>query len=323
MKIFLYGNWKTNAGPSNVTRSLIENSDDDLSYIKSSNKIIKNLELLIKIYKSDIVISSGIMPMYTQKVVKMMNKKFVYLMHGYMSYENKINKLNLSSQQLNCEKSILERADKILCVSRKYSKWVKKKLPEYENKIYYLNNGVEIKPRRKKKKIPFSIAVTGGNRNIKNNVDVCKAAQKLNRLGVPCQVFVFGRLYNENEDLSKFSCVKIIGQLEKEMYYDKLDKIQLLIMNSEVESFGLVVEDALNCHCSILMSENVGALSIMNVNDVDIIDKMHDVDYLIDKIKYIFNESNSDRLLKNIVANEVSWIATYNKLKAICRELLD
>lgn len=320
--MFLYGDWQSNAGPSNVTRSLIENSDEDLLYLKSKNKILKNVELIAKIYKSDIVVSSGIMPDKTQKKIKLMNKKMVYLMHGCIEYENKVNKLNLSEKKLSEESSTLLNANKIICVSEKYSKWAKEYMPEYSDKIIYLNNGVEIKPRKKKAKELYSIAVTGGNRNIKNNKIICRAAQKLCELGIPCKVYVFGKIYEGNENLSEYPCVEILGQLNKKSYYDKLDKISLLIMNSEAEPFGLVAADALNCNCSLLMSKNVGAQSIMNVNKCDIIENIHDIDCIIDKIQYIFDNNNSDRLLKTIDAKGVSCKSAYDKLKKLCNDIM-
>ena len=78
MKILIYGGWKDNNGPSNVVKSLILNSDEDLMYIKSSNKIIKGFEIFFKLIRSDIVVTSGIVSFRFQNILKKMNKNLNY-----------------------------------------------------------------------------------------------------------------------------------------------------------------------------------------------------------------------------------------------------
>lgn len=48
------------------------------------------------------------------------------------------------------------------------------------------------------------------------------------------------------------------------------------------------------------MSQNVGARSIMKTEDCDIIQRPHDVDEIVEKLKYIFEHPNSNRLYESI-----------------------
>ena len=126
-RFFLLGDWRCNAGPSNVNRSIVLNSDEDMGYIRSSNKIIMRIERLKWLFYPTILVSGSI-PGFEIKIFKLFRKKIVYLMHGCLSYETKINRLNTPEFVLRNERHILSTADAIICVSKTYSEWVKKEL---------------------------------------------------------------------------------------------------------------------------------------------------------------------------------------------------
>src|SRR5699024_6113076 len=172
-------------------------------------------------------------------------------------------------------------------------------------------------PRRQVEKTPFTVAVAGGNRCIKNNLEVYQAVKLLHDQGIPCHLFIFGRECPGNDILEENEWCTDYGHLEKEPYYEKLDIISCFVINSEVESFGLAVADALNCHCSLLMTQNVGAKSIMKTEACDIIENPHDVRRLAEKIKYIWENPNSERLCRSIDRDSCSEKATYVRLKKI------
>ena len=123
---------------------------------------------------------------------------------------------------------------------------------------------MEIHRRPKVGKNRGEIAVSGGNRGIKNNEIVCQAVEKLNTEGVSCHVVIYGRKHPNSFDINKYPHAKHVGQLNKEKYYAMLDYADLFVLNSELEPFGLVVADAINCNCSLLISDRVGALSFEN-----------------------------------------------------------
>lgn len=317
MAWFLLGGHFSNGGPDNVNQSLIKFADRKILYIKSNNKLVRVLEIFWKILISEGIVVSGVCAKRYYDFMKVFHKKFVYLMHGCMDFENEINRLHLTSDVIENEKNLLNDAKRIVCVSEAYSEWVKKRYPEYAEKITFVNNGVELEQREKKEKEPFSIAVGGGNRCIKNNYAVSMAVKKLNSEGIPCKLYIFGRKYPGNEEIEETDNIKYCGHLDKSLYYEKLDYISCFVMNSEVESFGLVAADALNCNCSLLMSQNVGAKSIMKTEECDIIQQPHDVDELVEKLKYVFGHPNSDRLYENIDVQACSGKRSFQKLNTI------
>lgn len=324
-RILLVGKYKFNAGPANVNRSLIENSDDDLLYLKQDLKVLRLFEFVGKVFCADIILVSGLCSKIMFPIIKLSRKPIIYLMHGCAEYENKINNMNLDLKVLQLEQEIFKYSRKIICVSSKYAEWVKVRYPQYAFKICYSNNGIQIAVRDKVDKEPYSVAVAGGNRGIKNNTEICQAVQKLNDEGIPCKLYVFGRIYKANDDFSKYSNVEIMGHLEKKEYYKKLDKICLFCANSEVEPFGLAIADALNCNCSLLCSDNVGAVSIFegNMSDMDTIKNPHNVDEIVDKMEKLFRNGNTERLLRAVDIEAYSEKSAYIRVKSLCNEVLE
>lgn len=323
MKILLYGNWKSNGGPSNVNRSLIQHSDKDLVRIcHPESKILRIMELLIKTIFCDVVIFSYGGNSMLCKYVKLLGKKAVILKHGDVDYENQINHLGLKSSAVDDDIKKMSFADAIICVSEKYAEWNKRRYPQFSSKITWVNNGITLSPRPKKEKKRNIIALGGGNRNIKNNLNICKAVKKLNDDGASLEIKLFGRIYENNSPLEKFDFLHVMGHMDKEAYLSELDTVNLYIDLAYCEPFGLSIADALNCHCSVLLSKEVGFISVMKVQDSDLVNNCDDIQEITDKIKYNLNADNSDRLLSSINKDTTSEYHSYKRLKDICNQLV-
>lgn len=319
MKFLLLGYWKTNDGPSNVNRAFVLNADKSMRYL--TWKRFGRIERIIKcIFSNPIVVSGGITPTEL-RLVKLFKKKLIHIVHGYRKYENEINHLQLPTEIITSEAESLHLSRRILPVSEKYAVWVKNQMPAYASKISFLNNGVTIERRTKIAKKQYSIAVSGGNRSIKNNAIVCDAVANLINRGYDCKVHVFGRFYEGGDDFSKYPFVEVKGHLTKEEYYKELDSISLFVVNSELESFGLVVADAINCNCSLLMADNVGASSIFKLLDCDIIYNNHNVDEVSSKLLYLLQNDNSERLYQTLDLEEISEKKAFQNLKKIASEV--
>lgn len=317
-RFLLVGDYNRNNGPCNVNRALIECADSSLLYLKSKTKIARLIEFIVLSFICDAFLVSGGVLSGRMKIVYLFNKKIFVLMHGCLRYENEINKQGNDVKIYYAEDKVLEKSYQIIAVSEKYSEWLKQRFPEYKHKITFVNNGIEIFRRPMVCKRKGEIAVSGGNRNIKNNEIICKAVEKLNDEGVLCHVIIYGRLYANSFDVNAFPHAKYAGQLDKEEYYAMLDYAELFVVNSELEPFGLVVGDAINCNCSLLMSESVGAASIMKTKNEDIILNPYDIDEICSKIKYLLNNSNRERLYNSIDIMDCGNKSAYEKIKNIC-----
>ena len=331
MKAFLFGFHWINAGPSNVNRKLIwaadkqvseDTADNQLLYLKSNNKYVRLFEATKKIHDCDVIILSGLCSPRNFSLIKSSKKPVVYLMHGDVRYENHVNHQNTSEKVLQTQDEILHIASRIVCVSENYKSWVSVRYPKYEEKITFVNNGLILNRRPRVCKVPYSIAVAGGNRPIKANKYVCAAVSILQSQGIPCKLYVFGRHYPSCEDLPNIDGLEYMGQLDELDYYEKLDKISMFVMNSDVEPFGLTIADAINCNCSMLMSSNIGAASILSMQDIDIISNNHDPQEIARKVLAIEKCPNIDRLYSSIDLSSVSVESSYQRLMHICEEVI-
>jgi len=314
MKVFLLGLNAINIGPSNVNRSLILNSDSRLDYVKAKNRIIRKVERFFKCFKYKKIIASCGITKGEFVIVRMFHKQMYYVMHGDFRYENEINKEGKGEKELQLFDEELLYSKKIIAVSERHSEWLKARYPQYVNKITFVNNGIRIERRKKVKKEPLSIAVSGGNRIIKNNDVVCEAVSVLREHGFDIKLYVFGHYNSNRDDFAKHKFTIKVGQLDNEEYYAMLDRISLFVIDSELETFGLVAGDAINCNCSLLVSELVGARSIMKMTDDDIIYNPHDIDEISTKILKLFETPNNDRLFKTIDVENVSERRAYEHL---------
>ena len=125
LKIYFHGDYRSSSGPSNANKNILSCTGEKMLFLKSKNKILKKAEYLLKVIFSDITIFSGV-DVYAKigvELIKKLNKKSVYLMHGCADYEIEINSMTIPQKNIDAEKYILENVDLILCVSEKYAEW--------------------------------------------------------------------------------------------------------------------------------------------------------------------------------------------------------
>ena len=320
--ILLWADCTQNAGPSNVHRSLIMHSNGELHYVKSRRKYARYVELIWRGMMADVVIFPSFTSPQDVRLIRMLCRKAVCISHGCLKQECVINNHGRDYERVEQdERFSFSAAKTIVCVSEKHMQLLKSQYPEFAEKMTFVNNGVDVSPRNRVQKEERTIAVSGGNRNIKNNEYVCKAVQLLNERGFSCSVNVFGRQYSDGADLSAYPNVHYVGHLDKEDYYRFLDKIELFVVASELESFGLVVADALNCHCSLLMSHNVGAASIMKTTEDDFVSDPHDIEELAKRIRHLLEYPNATRLLDSVDVYSCSEKEAWIRMKAVCDKL--
>lgn len=322
MKIFFVGGFKSNAGPINVNRSLRNNFTSTFVYVKSSNKYFKYIETVFKTIFSKVIVISGVGRdgVLAIKIAKILRKKVVYIMHGFAKYEAELNgEIDMAAKSLNYEKGILEKSDLILAVSKKFSLWLKDYLPQYSNKIDYLYNGVE-KPVYviEQNKVDGKVIAVGGDRKTKNNIPVCNAVENLCGQAT---LKVFGVIHGDEKPTGwKYSSFE--GLVSQEQLYHELATSQLFILNSIFEPFSLSVIDALNCGCSILVSNKVGVIDLLELKDTDIINDPNDEEELGNKIQYLLNHPNYERIIKSVDYDKLSYKVRVNELENKCQDLI-
>jgi len=326
--IFLCGEYRANAGPSNVNRYLLTRSKNQLSCVKSENILLKRLERYWRLLFSDVTVFSGYgyYVGFAIRILRLLHKKSVYLMHGCVAYENHINELGISSKIIQKEDYILHNVDLILCVSEQYMKWVVQRFPELKDRAYYLNSGIDDKEyeninllRDESDEKVIKIVAAGGDRNQKNNLEICKAVEKIAGSTDKAIMFdIFGRCYAAHNVFSDYLHTRYRGMVPKEELYQALHSSKVFVLNSEIESFGLAIVDALMCGCSVLVTQNAGICSLLSLQESDIIYNVHATDEIAKKIDYVIEHPNNKRLINSIDFDNCSWKSISERLYAIC-----
>ena len=103
--------------------------------------------------------------------------------------------------------------------------------------------------------------------------------------------------------------------------YEEMMKSELYVLNSVYEPFALSVFDALLCGCSILVTNVAGALELLNVTEHDVIYDPMDKDEIAEKIEYLLQHPNNERLMKKLDFDKISYEAEVKRLEQFCEML--
>jgi glycosyltransferase involved in cell wall biosynthesis len=114
--------------------------------------------------------------------------------------------------------------------------------------------------------------------------------------------YVITECNDDNFDyLKRFPFVKPAGRLPHEEFLELLDSATLFIQNSSYEPFSLGVIEALCCGCSLLVSEQVGALGVIDSSGDDyIIHDTSDAAEIAEKIERILALPNQKKLRRGL-----------------------
>ena len=285
-KIYFVGDMINNTGPAMVNKSYFPYLKNEMKFCFINNKLLRTLHYLFHILFVNTVIISGYskLNILLLKIANKLNKNTFYLMHGFIKEEVKYQEIVNKGEKIKKEYELLNIVDNIICVSEMFSNYLIQIYPEFENKISYINNGVDIHINKKRiKHSKFTILSVGGGMKQKNNLAICKgiAATKLN-----VKFIVIGKLLEDGEKIKEYSFVEYYESMSHEEVLNKMCEADLYIQNSYFETFGLAIVEALECGCNILISKNVGALSILeNIDDDSIIDNVDDINEIVSKIK--------------------------------------
>lgn len=331
MKIFFSGNYFNIGGPWEVNRNLLKKLKGHVVYLKCKNPLLRLFEILIKITYCDVIIFSSVTSYdkYTVNWAKRLKKKIIFIMHGCLALEYKINNNQTNNQGLENEAILLKNSDLILCVSKMYKSIMSLHYPEYKQKFEILTNCIDWAnftiPQEKVMKNPNRIILIGGGRQTKRNLIVCQAIQSINETyNRKYEVHVFGhyRDYDDSLEISKIPCVSFHSVIPHEQILTEFRKAQLFIQNSDLESFSLGVIEALCCGCDILISKYVGAKDIiLEITNNDLILETNNISHIKERIINVLENGNNHRLYNSIDKQETSINYAANKLIRFAQDL--
>lgn len=326
MKNFLLGFYHLANAPAIVNKKLLRHlprSRYRRQY--SGSGLRRRLDCYTKIVFSKRIIISGIFVSRSEvRLIKLLGKRFVYIMHGSARME--------TGHDHPTEQLILASAHRIVSVSAVHAAMIKNEYPQYAHKVVTWYNGVDWDEIDRIKasindadRDPNKIVLFGGGRFMKGNLAVCQAVQKLNETrGLNLHVDVYGT-YSDDDlspQISHIPCVNYKPLIPAERINYELAKARLFVANSSFDTFNLALMDAIGLGCSVLFSQHVGAKDVIAAaSERDIIRNVNDVDELMDKIEYVLSHPNNERLNASIDREATSWAVRADQLDDIVRSL--
>lgn len=305
-KIFFVGDFTGETGPGVANRILRSGfkGRNDMLFSESKSTLLRVLEIAVKLALSENVCFCSFSKINKIGIViaRLLKKNTFYIMHGYVKYENRINCIENNNYAL--EEYIFKNIKKIFCVSQKFMDFMKKAEPEYKAKFDFNYNAIdhriisEIVQMNHIEKHKNRIVSVGGGMRRKNNLAICKAIDILNRgKSLNLEYIVIGEPHNDKEEICWYPFVTYYDHLPRQKVLEIFASSYLYIQNSSFETFGLAVIEAFIGGCNLLVSDNVGALSMFTTcNDNDVIFDTNDVSEIAAKLYNILLNSNAERL---------------------------
>ena len=318
--LFIAGDYWSGTGPANVTKSLIQGE---------THPFLRILEIVVKTVRADAVVYSAFSAqnLWGFAIAKFFHRPSFYLMHGSIRYEDLLNQ-ETNPVMIRQEAAMLKSTDYILAVSRSFEQWLKQHYPKYSHKIYTLTNGIDWNKlensRRKKKKVPGQILSVGGGMPRKNILSLCKAIEQIyqEEPDCPLKLIVLGAEGKDSAALRKYPFVEDRGLVSHKETLACMAESTLYIQNSSFETFGLAPVEALLQGCSLLVSSNVGAASVMTtIQENDMIENPKNLEELMSKIRFALKNPNAERLLQGIDRELTSVEYRQKELLALVKRL--
>lgn len=335
-KVYFVGDFKSHTGPAIANKILIRGlKHEQAIYSVYDNLFLRFIEYLFKMTISTSVCfcSYSRFNLIGIKIAKLMKKEIFYLMHGYKTYEYQINSKSVDIQEKNkineFEKYIFKNSKKVFCVSKRFMKYMKEAEPDYADKFDYNYNGIDFeKIERYKQEVTAdkkknNIISLGGGMPQKNNLEICKAIDIINKeKNFNLEYIIIGKEYFIKSELEKYKFVKFYESKSHNEVIKLMAESFLYIQNSSLETFGISIIEALYSNCNMLISNHIGVLDVLEaIREEDVIFDINNTNEIARKIENIYSEENADRLYQGLQKSKIYYKHTAESLyKKICME---
>ena len=332
MKVFFIVSIEGNTGPSNANRGFLENwpESDEVRLLTGKGRTAKLFRAVRGALWCDVVVSGGpgALTDLVSLIAMVRRIPVVGYCHGYAPFENEVNRQGLSEVQMRDFADWLDRVDVVATNTELQKGFLEKHQPSLNGKIEITLLGVEpfqVPVRRVPNIGRLIVAVSGGTRPIKGNDVVARAVLLLRGKGVDVVLRVYGRKYIKNKKLD--TLVEAIGsykgQVSQSEFVEELRDVDVFVMNSRHESFGLSAIDALAAGCSLLLSANCGVKEIFETEVCDVVSDCENVEEVAEKIAHLAKHPNCERLYSSIDFESCSWTAASNRLRDVCMHAVE
>ena len=322
MRILFWGSTSANAGPDNINKGIVSSLTDSFLYVPAGSGYVRMLRALWKLLQADALVVSGV----TRKghilisAARLLKKPSAYIMHGSGAYERELNRIQGDETGIKLEAAMLEKASLLLPVSRKFMKWVQENYPQYAEKTSYLYNGVDESVFRHAgsgNAREGSVIAAGGLSLGKNNSVLSEAVEQLDGRAF---LEIYGNPVNQQAWNKKHS--RIMGGVSHDVFVRCLSESSLFVLNSLFESFSIATLEALALGCSILVSEAAGVTDLLALEETDLIHDPMNVDEIREKISYLLEHPNNERIRSQFDPAEWSFSKMVQRLEIHCQDMI-
>ena len=330
-KILVVGDHKTGSGPANVTKKYIDCMGKEAFCLRASSKMLRALELILKIPFAAVVFCSGYSAqnVLAAKWAHFLKKKCVYLDHGSVEHEDKIN--FCTNEAMNrVEYETLALCDRIYAVSAHFAKWLQGRYPEFADKIEFQTNGVdrfEVRDHSSENRNLRQIFSVGGGMPRKRINRICEAIEILRREEAfrELKLVVTGQPGAFSDAINAFPFVQNLGVVPRGEIERLFAESGLFIQNSCFETFGLAPMEALSYGCDILLSKEIGALELFDIDGAGIapyiIEDCEDPKEIAEKIRGALGSKNAARFCGAFDREASTWEKRTEELMTKLRSL--
>lgn len=319
-KIFLLGDFKSNTGPAIANRGILEALTGiyNLYFSQRNGIILRILEVIIHIIKCDILVITSKSQLNYIAIywALFLRKKIIYIMHGHSLLEYKTNteysqrRIDIINRLEKYENFICSKSHKLIFVSKKSMELMMNCYNEYAYKMDYIWNVVKLDKQIQNPEVLSDnlrdnlrdnniILSLGGDRKIKNNLDVARAIDYLNdKYHTNFKYIVVGEIDSSKSSLLSYKCVESLGKISHEEVLLLMKKANIYVQNSFFETFGMAPLEALLSGCSLLITKNMGVIDIFdNLENEDYIEDNENYLEIADKVYKIYIYANNQRLI--------------------------
>ena len=317
MKVFVVGDYRTGTGPANVTKEYLLRFPENTSRLIFSSKILRAVEIVLKMPFSSVLLVSGYSKqnILALKWARILGKPSAYLMHGCVEHENAINEC-IDEQMNRVERKTMELCSAIYAVSEHFAGWLKTYYPEHSDKISAAINGVDTGMLENIDAYTYGhrsrdmILTIGGGMPRKKIKHICGAIDILNTKAgeMKYKLVVIGDKGKDDAVIDSYPFVENMGLVSGNVAMGLYREAGLFVQNSCFETFGLAPMEALMNGCSILVSQEIGALELFGgVEDGDVIRNWYDEREIAAKIDRLMENGNAYRLSEAFDRETASW----------------
>lgn len=326
MRILFTCNTIGNYGSTNANRELINNwpKEDKVMELYSVSKQAMFFEGVCKGLSCDAVVSPGtsLAEIALHAVLARFGKPVVCFNHGYVPFENEVNRLGYSKRKVAAIEWHMRTADAIVANSELQMHFIQSRLEGFSGRYAFTNLGIDpFEQAETARSNPHPvIATSGGTRPVKANEVVVRAARILRSRGIDCELRIYGDDYAANEELSAAFVsgeATLMGQVPQDDFIRQLGEADIFVMNSRHESFGLSALDAIKAGCSLLISRNCGVSCVFALEDGDVVKDCEDAAEVADKIEGLLAHPNVERLYHDLDFDTLSWKRTAQRLRDV------